>query len=140
MRCRRDVRGFTLLELMIVVAIVGLLATIAIPNFFGMQKRARTTEAKSNLGAIWMLQEAYRVGTDSYVLPGSQLPPGVYDGTAGWAELGFYPQGTTRYAYEVVSANNTAFLARATGDIDGDAQDDVWTIDEVGALSHTVSD
>jgi hypothetical protein len=42
--------------------------------------------------------------------------------------------------YEIVSASNTAFLARATGDIDGDGTNDVWSIDEVGDLAHTTID
>jgi prepilin-type N-terminal cleavage/methylation domain-containing protein len=140
MKRLRDNHGFTLLELMIVVAIVGLLSTIAIPNFFGMQKRAKTTEAKSNLGALWSLQEAYFIESETYANPSTQIAAGQHDGSTGWAELGFYPKGTTRYMYEVVSASNTAFLARASGDIDGDGSDDVWTIDEVGELSHTTTD
>jgi len=136
----RDNRGFTLMELMIVVSIVGLLAAIAIPNFIGMQKRAKTTEARSNLGAIWSLQEAYFVENESYASPSGGLDPGTYDGTTGWSGLGFYPKGTTRYEYVVVSASNESFLAQASGDIDGDGQDDTWTIDEVGDLLHTAAD
>jgi len=140
MRHSREIRGFTLLELMIVVAIIGLLATIAIPNFFGIQKRAKTTEARSNLGAIWTLQEAYYVENETYANPSGELDPGLYDGTTGWSDLGFYPNGTTRYEYDVVSADDVTFLARASGDIDGDAQKDIWTIDEVGKLIHSESD
>lgn len=134
---RHKERGFTLIELMIVVAIVGILAAIAIPNFIGMQKRAKTTEAKSNLGEIWTLQEAYRAESDTYVQPSGTLPEGLYDGTTGWAELGFYPKGTTRYAYSITNADATSFTAQATGDIDNDGQNDTWTIDEVGNLQHT---
>ena len=137
---RNNARGFTLIELMIVVAIVGVLSAIAIPNFYGMQKRAKTTEAKSNLGAIWSLQEAYYAENETYANPAGELDPGVYDGSSGWPELGFFPKGTTRYQYEVVSADNSSFIARASGDIDGDGQNDVWTIDEVGALVHSVKD
>jgi type IV pilus assembly protein PilA len=133
-------KGFTLIELMIVVAIVGILAAIAIPNFIGMQKKAKTTEAKSNLGQIWTLQEAYRAENDTYVAPSGALAAGTYDGTTGWAELGFYPQGSTRYAYSVSSANATQFTAQASGDIDGDGQNDIWTINELGALLHTTID
>jgi type IV pilus assembly protein PilA len=134
---RRKEKGFTLIELMIVVAIVGILAAIAIPNFIGMQKRAKTTEAKSNLGEIWTLQEAYRAENDTYVAPGASLPAGTYDGSTGWADLGFYPKGTTRYDYSVTGATGTTFTCQASGDIDGDGQNDVWTIDEVGNLQHT---
>jgi type IV pilus assembly protein PilA len=140
MMCRKKEQGFTLIELMIVVAIVGILAAIAIPNFIGMQKRAKTTEAKSNLGELWVLQEAYRAESDTYVAPSGALAAGTYDGTVGWAELGFYPKGTTRYAYSVTGATASTFTAQAAGDIDNDGQNDVWTIDEVGNLQHTTID
>ncbi len=137
MKYRHGEKGFTLIELMIVVAIIGILAAIAIPNFIGMQKRAKTTEAKSNLGELWTLEEAYRAESDTYVMPSSALAPGTYDGTTGWAELGFYPKGTTRYSYSVTSASGTAFVAQASGDIDNDGVNDIWTINEVGNLQHT---
>jgi type IV pilus assembly protein PilA len=131
-----DKRGFTLLELIIVVAIIGLLAAIAIPNFFGMQKRAKTTEARSNLGVVWKLQEAYHIENETYDIPSTELPPGTYDGSTGWTELGFFPKGTTRYEYKILSGDYVSFTAQAKGDIDSDGQYDIWTIDEVGDLIH----
>ena len=52
-------RGFTLIELMIVVAIIGILAAIAIPNFLRYQARSRQSEAKTNLGAIYVGQVSF---------------------------------------------------------------------------------
>ena len=57
-------KGFTLIELMIVVAIIGILAAIAIPNFLKFQAKSKMSEAKTNLGAIYTGQLSYLRGTE----------------------------------------------------------------------------
>jgi len=76
-------KGFTLIELMIVVAIIGILAMIAIPNFIKFQCRAKQSEAKANL-------QTYRVAQLSYFAE--------YDEFGDVATIGFDPDGT-RYIY-----------------------------------------
>jgi prepilin-type N-terminal cleavage/methylation domain-containing protein len=64
-------RGFTLIELMIVVAIIGILAAIAIPNFLRFQARARQSEANANLKTLFIgLRTFQRMPTHGIRVPG----------------------------------------------------------------------
>ena len=61
---RSNQRGFTLIELMIVVVVIGILAAIAIPNFVAMQTRAREGSAKANMHTFQLAAEDYGVQND----------------------------------------------------------------------------
>jgi len=60
------VPSFTLIELLIVVAIIGVLAAIAIPNFLSSQLRAKVSRVYSDMGAIGMALEMYRLDNNKY--------------------------------------------------------------------------
>ena len=60
-------KGFTLIELMIVVAIIGILAAIAIPNFLTYQMKSRQSEAKTNLQAIRTSEIAFQAERGCYI-------------------------------------------------------------------------
>ena len=105
-------KGFTLIELMIVVSIIGVLATIAIPSFMRYQCRAMQSEAKTNLGGIRVCQEAYFAQYKQY-------------GT-NFAGIGFAPKGSVKYSY-TTTGNTEGFTATAIGQI-GNVAGDVWTM------------
>src|SRR5688572_5616461 len=131
-------KGFTLIELMIVVAIIGILAAIAIPNFLQYQMKSRQSEAKTNLQAIKTSQVAFQAEQGCYlgVLPegvilpaggtktipftwGTGLPPtpapvawcvGAAPVLVGWFnDIGFRATGNVNYHYSA----NAVVLAGA---------------------------
>lgn len=136
---RNNQKGFTLIELMIVVAIIGILAAIAIPNFLNYQLKSKTAEAKVNLGAIATSQESWRAERDTYILcaayPGAPTTAkqtwagGVAAGN--FTSIGFAPSGDVYYQYSVAANGNitTNFLGGAVGDLDGDGANGSFTMD-----------
>ncbi len=126
-------RGFTLIELMIVVAIIGILAAIAIPNFLRFQLRSKTGEAKANLAAIRTAEESYFSEYGTYVAqvaPDPAMPPTNLKrrwvvGTS-FDQLGWSPEGDVFFVYGVAvgagagPAGAGAFSAAAEGDLDFD--------------------
>ena len=116
-------KGFTLIELMIVVAIIGILAAIAIPNFLNYQCKAKQSEAKSNLGTIRTQQEAYFAEYDGYAVD--------------LTNLGFETKGTARYTYtSALTGGGAGFTATADAkaDLKSGGSKDKWTITEAGVL------
>ena len=69
----KDARGFTLIELMIVVVIIAILAAIAIPRFMKATTKAKQSEAKNILKQIYTMQRAYRQMYDTYACNGKTM-------------------------------------------------------------------
>ena len=95
--------GFTLIELMIVVAIIGILAAIAIPNFLKFQCKARTVEARANLGAIFTLEMAHIAG---------DLVSNSY---SSFGNIGWSPMGNCRYSYHIDATVGSTYQCGSGG-------------------------
>ena len=133
---KRNKKGFTLIELMIVVVIIGILAALAIPRFMRSTTKAKQSEAKQLLKQIYTMQRAYRQEQDTYTLDGitaSAAAPNAF------AVIGVEVSATARYVY-VMAAGIDVFVCTATANLDDDAQNDVWTIDQSGLLTNTFDD
>ncbi len=131
-------KGFTLIELMIVVAIIAFLAMVSIPSFKRFLAKAKRTEAYMNLNAIATAEKVYWAEHGTY--------------SSDLQAIGWKPEGQTQYSYgfggsagtnNIAGALQTAgsdlsqgqagkdtFVAVASGDIDGDGQPDVITINQ----------
>ena len=139
-RTRRS-GGFTLIELMIVVAIIGILASIAIPRFLRMQLKAKRTEVFANLAGIATAENAHRELYESYRAT-SWNPTGVpldnrpdqWDATVtGWSLLEWGPDGKVncRYRAQHRRPNRMGGWVRiqARCDIDDDNRNANWFMD-----------
>jgi type IV pilus assembly protein PilA len=162
-------KGFTLIELMIVVAIIGILAAIAIPNFVAYQAKSKQSEAKVSLGAIFTSAVAYQAESQN---PQSYSPATI-------SQIGWQPSGRPRYAFYyqdgvnlangngttvtpfnggstatlpcnvtappasggfTVLASSAGFTAGANGNIDGDTACDHWFINDQRNLQNPNND
>jgi len=119
---------------MIVVAIIGILASVAIPQFMSYQLRARSAEGRTNLSAIRVVQEA-KFSEDGFylsaaaeppVVPGSSKAPFRFAGT-DFEALGWSPEGRVFFSYAVaITADSLGFTADAAADLDTDGILQLW--------------
>jgi len=146
--------GFTMIELMVVVAIIAFLAVVSIPSFMKFFAKAKRTEAYMNLHALYAAQKSHWLehGHYSVILSG---PGGIgwqpegYSG-GGKQERFYYTYGfpgteSTNYCtgkletassyLDKAKANDKEFLALAVGDIDNDGIPDIIGIDQYNVIT-----
>lgn len=90
-RARQGQRGFTLVELALVVAIIGILAVIALVGYRRYMLHSKMTEAKAFVGAIKIAQEDYRAEKGSYANLGTQFCPNTVGAGTGNKKVGWNP-------------------------------------------------
>lgn len=131
-------KGFTLIELMIVVVIIGILAALAIPRFFQATTKTRQSEAKLILKQICTNQMLYRAANplNQYYTSGAT---GSSTNQNAFAAIDVSIPANAVYSYTIVAAGND-FTATATANLDDDATNDVWTIHADGHLANTSND
>ncbi|RQW06671.1 MAG: prepilin-type N-terminal cleavage/methylation domain-containing protein [Calditrichaeota bacterium] len=126
--------GFSLTEILVVIVIIGILVLLAMPRFTTVITRAKTTEAKTMLKHLHVLQSAYHYENDLY--------------SGKLEEIGFEQAplitngGEARYEIKILSADIHGYVAqaRAVVDFDRDGQFNVWEIDQTGHIKQIVPD
>src|SRR5438132_10589947 len=104
---RKLQNGFTLIELRVAVAIIGILAAIGSPNYSRIQARSKQSEAKTNLKALFAAEKGFMLEKDRY----SSLV----------GEIGFSPERNNRYAYYLASGGTVDDRSGPTARIATDA-------------------
>jgi prepilin-type N-terminal cleavage/methylation domain-containing protein len=137
---KKPLSAFSLIELMAVVAIIGILASVAVPMFSKYLKKSKTSEAKMNIRKIYDGEIAYyqdehtledgSLATKQFVsfsmtpstIPGKNKVSGDFD-LGNWSVIKFSVDSPVLYSYSVSAegeASLASFTARAQGDVDGD--------------------
>ncbi len=131
---KQKIPALNLQETLIVLAIIGILLLLALPNLMPLISKAKSIEAQTQLKALYNAETTYK-----YMY--SRYSPDI-------EELDFVApktvkeNGTANYRYEILSADDATFKARAEAvtDFDGDGILNVWEIDETGNPKQTIKD
>lgn len=141
MQKRADRKGFTLIELMVVVVIIGILAALAVPRFVPMATKSKQSEAKGILKQIYTMEQTYFQENNTFW---ASTANGDSSNTDNLATIGVKIMPGARYSYGIIASGvgvTAVFTATATATgLDDDVTTDVWTIDNSGRLVCTTDD
>jgi type IV pilus assembly protein PilE len=129
----RTARGYSLIEMMVVVAIIGILAAVAIPLYKGYVEGGKASAALGTLSTIALLEEQYFAENRTYIAFGETSSQAAVD--AAMAALpGFAPgeYSELNYTYNVVAPTATTFTATATKKGGGE----VFSVNEQNQKTH----
>jgi prepilin-type N-terminal cleavage/methylation domain-containing protein len=140
-------RGFTLIELMIVVAIIGILAAVAIPAFMDYMKKSKKTEAPLQLKNISEKCKDYQISKNDYPPSSTSSMPGADGGACpnkfaiqpaaswntdvAWNAIDFHIDEEALFTYHFTHTSTTAANATAVGDLDCDTTKITYSLDMV---------
>ena len=114
-------QGFTLIELMVVIVIMGILAAVAVPKLFGMIAKSKASEVGPAAGTYVKLQSAYVSEKSVY---------------GGWKLIGYIGPGTNDSEAESSSTTNFTYAGAIGGtDETNAATDNVWTAENKAKLN-----
>lgn len=105
---KQSEKGFTLVELLVVIIIIGILAAIALPNFLSQGAKAKQTEAKQNVGLVNRVQTAYRSENAGFATSFDTLATGTLAGTTNAT--------TVSYSYALAAATDTTSIIASAQD------------------------
>ncbi|MET3981639.1 type IV pilus assembly protein PilE [Mucilaginibacter sp. UYP25] len=133
---KKKVDAFTLTELLVVLAIIGILVTLLTPSMLKFITKAKNVEAKTQLAYLQTLEQSYyfehsRYSNDLIEL-GYEQGKLVSDGKDGRAN----------YRIEIVRADNTSFTARAVSvtDFNGNGKFNIWEVDQDRNIKEVIPD
>lgn len=125
-------RGFTLIELMVVLVIIGVMAAMSMPSFHRAIEQSRADIAAANLRTIWAAERIYWLENHTYT-------PTVATALQDLQNMGLVESevvsGAGGYTYAVTAAGTTTFTATATRT----STSDVLSIDATGTVSGSIS-
>lgn len=126
--------SFNLQEMLVVLAIIGILLLLALPNLMPLISKAKSIEAQTQLKYLYNAQKQYHFMYSKYSNEFSELD---FEAPKTVKE-----NGTANYTYEILSVSNSDFKVRATAitDFDGDGVFNVWEIDQEGNATQVVND